>query len=99
MHKHGSTLALLVCVSQGVFVCVWVGVCEWGTERRAHTIRMWGCVFERTLQLALRALFVVGLSGFPLSQLGTDGQIEREREIDKQRKRERGTRGTRADYK
>lgn len=57
-------------------MCGWV--CVWGTERRAHTIRVWGCVFERTLQLALRALFVVGLSGLPLSQLGTDGQIERE---------------------
>lgn len=83
-HKHGSTLALFVCVFQGVFVYVevfvCVCVCVWETESRAHTIRM--CVWLR-----IRENFAAGIKstfcGLP-KWVATKSarEMERERQID-----------------
>lgn len=75
-------------------------VCVYGKQRAGHTLYVCvcGCVFERTLQLALRALFVVCLSGSPLSQLGR--WKERDRKIKRGRgERERRKKRERAYYK
>lgn len=93
MHKHGSTLALLVCVSQGVFVFVGVFVCVGGCvcvgnrEKGTHYTYV-GVRNRENFAAGIKSSFC-GLPKWAATKSARDRWIDRERDIYKESKRER----------